>query len=209
MLGGRHSAGKWVKKRERKGEAKFEKAICFEARSSLPFHLSLSFSSSPPQCHILRLLWPQCAACTGFCPSPIVMFLQHQPIACIWGLYLDGGRSPWLLNKKWGVFQERLQLRPEGFPADNPSHPHCQDLLTLEQEKGHLSCLVSQAKFTVKHCKREKTANISHREDWGIQYITRTKQCNSNVMKTLKQLQHSLQRITSQLSHKIRHRSSL
>lgn len=53
------------------------------------------------------------------------------------------GRSLWLLNEKWGVFQERLQLRPEGFPADNPSHPHCQDLLTLEQEKDHLSCLVS------------------------------------------------------------------
>lgn len=31
----------------------------------------------------------------------------------------------------------------EVFPADNPSHPHCQDLLTLEQEKDRLSCLVS------------------------------------------------------------------
>ncbi len=156
MLGRRHSAGKWVKKRERNCEAKFEKAICENFNSKflfsgevysafeLPCHLSLSFSSSPPQCHILRLLWPQCAACTGFCPSPFVTFLQHQPIACIWGLDLNGGRSLWLLNKKWGVFQERLHLRPEGFPADNPSHPHSQDLLTLEQEKGHLSCLFYQ-----------------------------------------------------------------
>jgi len=92
-----------------------------------------------------------CCMFTGLCLSTIVMFLLHQPIACVWGLDLALRRVPGKVTAQ----TRRIPSRQQPLPSTLPS--------SVDSRTGEgsfiLPCQPREATFTLKHCKREKIAN--------------------------------------------------
>lgn len=129
--------------------------------SIYPFFFLICSTSLPIKMAVATM----CGMFTGLCLSTIVMFLQHQPIACVWGLDLAVRRVPGKVTAQTRRIPSRQQPLPSTLPRSVDSR--------TGEGSFILSCQPREATFTLKHCKREKIANISQREDSGIIHIAR------------------------------------